>query len=165
VRHALIAVLTVLIAASPATAQIKKGDREIQGTGFLFTVSGITMVTLSGIYGYYYTDKLQIGGGPTLTILDYGFGRKSTLGVTFFGKYYFTARDKMVPYASAQWYQYDLSPEAPAGFFDMAYIQGGGGFKYFINEYIAWDVSGNLGFSLGGGDVSFLAVAGLSAIF
>lgn len=164
-RHVLAAILVILLAASSATAQIEKGDREIQAAGYLFTVSGITMVNLSGIYGYCYTDKLQIGGGPSLTVVDYGFGSQTNLGLTVFLRRYFTARDKLVPYASGQLYQYDLAPDDPVGFFDMTYIQGGGGFKYFVNEYIAWDVSGNLGFSLGGGDVSFLAVAGLSAIF
>jgi hypothetical protein len=161
----LIAVLAVVLTASSAMAQIEKGDREIQATGYLFTVSGITMLNLSGIYGYYYSDKLELGGGPSLMILDYGFGRDTKLGLTFFGRYYFTARDKLVPYAGAQWYQYDIAPDEPLGFFDMSFVQGGGGFKYFVNKYIAWDVSGNLGFSLGSGDVSFIAVAGVSAIF
>ena len=164
-RRMLVVVLAVVLMASSATAQIEKGDREIQAAGYLFTVSGITMINLSGIYGYCYTDKVQLGGGPTLTIMDYGFGNSTNLGLTFFGRYYFTAHDKLVPYASAQWYQYDIAPDEPLGFFDMTFIQGGGGFKYFVNEFIAWDVSGNLGFSLGGGDVSFIAVAGLSAIF
>jgi hypothetical protein len=164
-KHALVAALAIVLMTSSAMAQIKKGDREIQANGFLFTVSGITMVNLSGTYGYCYTDKLQLGGGPSLTIFDYGFGSSTSLGFTLFGKYYFTARNKLVPYASAQWYQYDIAPDEPVGFFDMTFIQGGGGFKYFVNEYIAWDVSGNLGFSLGGGDVAFIAKAGLSAIF
>jgi hypothetical protein len=164
-RHALIVVLAVVLLASSAIAQIKKGDREIQASGYLFTVSGITLVNLSGTYGSYYSDKLELGGGPTLTIIDYGFGNSTNLGLTFFGKYYFTARDKLVPYASAQWYQFDVAPDSPLGFFDMSFVQGGAGFKYFVNQYIAWDVSGNLGFSLGGGDVAFIAVAGLSAIF
>lgn len=161
----LVVVLAVVLMASSATAQIEKGDKEIQAAGYLFTVSGITLVNLSGIYGYCYTDKLQFGGGPTLTIMDFGFGNSTNLGLTFFGRYYFTARNKLIPYASAQWYQYDLAPDDPVGFFDMSFIQGGAGFKYFVNEYIAWDVSGNLGFSLGGGDVCFFAIAGLSAIF
>jgi len=40
----------------------------------------------------------------------------------------------------------------------------GAGAKYFVNEYIAWDVSANLGFGLGGGTATVLE-AGLSAFF
>ena len=89
------------------------------------------MVNLSGIYGYCYTDKLQLGGGPSLTILDYGFGNSTNLGLTFFGRYYFTARNKLVPYASAQWYQYDIAPDDPVGFFDMTFMQGGARIQVF----------------------------------
>jgi hypothetical protein len=164
-KKALIAVLAIVLTTSSAMAQIEKGDREVQASAFLFTVSGITILNLSGIYGYYYTDRLELGGGPMITYMDYGFGSNTTLGLTAFGRYSFTARDKLVPYVSAQWYQYDIAPEDPIGFFDMSFIQAGGGFKYFLNEYIAYDVSGNLGFSLGGGEVCFIAIAGLSAIF
>ena len=164
-KKALAAILAIALMSSSAMAQIEKGDREIQGSAFLFTVSGITMLNISGIYGYYYTDRLEFGGGPTITYMDFGFDSDTTLGLTAFGRYSFTARDKLVPYAAAQWYQYDIAPEDPVGFLDMAFLQVGGGFKYFLNEYIAYDVSGNLGFSLGGGDVCFFAVAGLSAIF
>ncbi len=164
-KQILIAVLVIVLMSSSATAQIEKGDREVQASAYLFTVSGITVLNLSGIYGYYYTQRLELGGGPTIMFMDYGFGSNTTFGLTAFGKYSFTARDKLVPYASAQWYQYDIAPEDPIGFADMSFIQVGGGFKYFLNEYLAYDVSGNFGFSLGGGDVCFIAIAGLSAIF
>jgi hypothetical protein len=164
-RHTLIAVLAVVLMTSSAMAQIEKGDREIQANGYLFAVSGVTMVTMSGMFGYCLTDELQFGGGPTLSIMRYSGDSETTLGLTFFGRFYFNAINKLVPYVNGQLYQYDIAPEEPLGFFDFTYIQGGGGFKYFVNEYIAWDVSGNLGFSLGNGDVSFIVKAGLSAIF
>ena len=152
--------------ASSAMAQhIEQGDREIQVNAFFFAVSGVSMLNLSGSYGYYKTEKLEIGGGPSISRLDYGFGSNTTIGLTLFGRYNLTARDKIVPYLSAQFYQYDIAPDDPMGFADYAFLQCGAGFKYFINEYIAYDVSGNLGFSLGGGDVSFIAVGGLSAFF
>lgn len=164
-RHMLAAVLAVVLMASPATAQIEKGDKEIQANGYLFAVSGVTMVTMSGLFGYCLTDALQFGGGPTLMVMGARGTSDTTLGVTFFGRYYFSAINKLVPYANGQIYQYDIAPEEPFGFFDFTNIQGGGGFKYFMNERFAWDFSGNLGFSLGAGDVSFIAKAGLSAMF
>jgi len=160
-----ILLLALIVINAPAMAQIEEGDREIQASAYVFTVSGVTMVNVSGIFGYYFTPRMVLGGGPTINYIDYIIGSNTTVGLTFFGKYNFTARDKLVPYMSAQWYQYDLSPGDPFGFFDFSFIQAGGGFKYFLNDYVAYDISGNLGFSLGGGDVAFIAVAGLAAIF
>ncbi|MBU8922341.1 MAG: hypothetical protein KOO63_11045 [Bacteroidales bacterium] len=165
-RHSLIVVLVLLMTASSAMAQhVEQGDKEIQVNAFFFAVSGVSMLNLSGIYGYYKTAKLELGGGPSISYMSYGSESNTTIGLTFFGRYNLTARDQIVPYISAQFYQYDIAPEDPLGFADYAFVQCGGGFKYFINEYIAYDVSGNLGFSLGGGEVSFIAVGGLSAFF
>jgi hypothetical protein len=166
VKRLIFLLTAVLLIASTAGAQyIEKGDREIQATGFLFTVSGVTMINLSGTYGVYYNEKLEIGGGPTISHIDFGFGSDTTVGLTAFAKRDFTAREKMVPYVSGRLYQYDLSPDDPQGFADFTFIQFGGGFKYFVNEYIAYDVSGNWGFSLTGGNGGLLIVAGVAAIF
>ena len=157
--------LAALLISGNLSAQIEKGDREIQASGFFIAFEGITMLTISGTYGYYRTDKLEIGGGPTLSRIDYSFGSNTSLSLTLFGRYHLTARDKVVPYLSAQWYQFDIAPEGSASFFDYSFVQGGGGFKYFINEFVAYDVSGNLGFSFGSGSFSFIMVAGISAMF
>ena len=165
-RRSIFLFTAILLIASSANAQfIEQGDREIQAAAYLFTVSGVTLINLSGTYGYYYTEKLELGGGPTITHINFGFGSNTTVGLTAFARHNFTAREQVVPYISGQLYQYDLAPESPLGFADFMFLQVGGGFKYFLNEYIAYDVSGNLGFSIGGGDTSFLIVAGLSAIF
>ena len=165
-RHSFIVILVLLMTASSAMAQhVEQGDREIQVNAFFFAVSGLSMLNISGSYGYFKTDKLELGGGPSITRVSFGDNSDTTVGLTFFGRYNLTARDQIVPYLSAQFYQFDIAPEDPMGFSDYAFIQVGGGFKYFINEYIAYDVSGNLGFSLGGGDVCFLAIGGLSAFF
>ncbi len=144
---------------------VEKGDREIQVAGFFFAVSGASILNLSGTYGYYKTEKFEIGGGPLINYINYGSDSETTIGLTFFGRYHLTARDQIVPYLSAQFYQYDIAPEGSMGFADYSFIQCGGGFKYFISEHIAYDVSGNLGFSLGGGEVCFIAIGGLSAFF
>ncbi len=165
-RHLFIVILVLLVSIGSVSAQqVEKGDREVQVNAFFFAVSGISILNLSGTLGYYKTERLEIGCGPSISRIDFGIGSNTTIGLTGFARYSFTARDKIVPYISGQLYQYDISPEEPMGFADYSFLQCGGGFKYFLNEYIAYDVSGNLGFSLGGGDVSFLAVAGLSAFF
>ena len=165
-KRAILVLMAVLFLAPDAGAQyIEKGDRELQASAYFFSVSGVTLINLSGVYGYYYTEKLGFGGGPTITHIDFGFGSDTTLGLTAFARYSFSSRDRIVPYVSGQWYQFDIAPEDPVGFADMMFIQVGGGFKYFLNEHIAYDVSGNIGFSMGGGDASFLGVAGISAMF
>ena len=157
--------LVIFSTSGNLSAQIEKGDREIQASGFFITFDGMTMMTISGTYGYYRTDKLEIGGGPVLTYIGYSSDSNTNVSLTAFVRHHFTARDKVVPYVSGQWYQFDISPEEPAGFFDYSFVQGGGGFKYFVNEFVAYDVSGNLGFSFGSGSFSFIMVAGISAMF
>ncbi len=163
-RHAFAALLAAVLMASPAMAQIEKGDMEVQASGSMFVVSGLTSIDLRCVLGFSVTDQIQLGFGPSLTVSDYEVGSDTVFGSTFFGRYYFNAVNKWVPYVSGQLYQYDIAPEEPLEFFDCTYIQGGGGFKYFVNEYIAWDLSANLGLSLGSGDVNFFILAGLSAI-
>lgn len=169
-RRSILLLVVLLLIASSANAQyIEQGDREIQFFGSFFAVSGMKMFNLSGLYGYYKTDKLEFGGGPSINYMSYsGFGiseSSTTVGATAFVRLNLTAKDKVIPFVGAQWYQYDLAPEEPLGFTDLSYIQFGGGFKYFLNEYIAYDFSGNMGFGLTGGDVSFLGMAGVAALF
>jgi hypothetical protein len=159
-----ILVAVLVIVAQPCLAQMEKGDREVQAAGSIYSAEGFTVINLHGTYGYYVKPNLQIGGGPTITRISFLGFSTTTVGLTLFGRHYFTTAEKMVPYLSAQWYQFDLSPEEPLSFTDVAYVQVGAGAKYFVNEYIAWDVSANLGFGLGGG-TAFLLVGGLSAFF
>ncbi|MBD3178966.1 MAG: hypothetical protein GF417_04835 [Candidatus Latescibacteria bacterium] len=155
--------LLAVIIPTGALSQIEEGDREIQATGSFMAMDNLSMLILSGTYGYYYSDRLQIGVGPVITHTEvFGFDTTS-LGLKLFVRHNFTARDKLVPYVSGQWYQHDLSPDEPLDFLDLSFVQFGGGFKYFLNEYIAYDVSGNIGLSLGGGEANLLIVAGISA--
>ena len=159
----LVAILT--LAALPAFAQMEQGDREVQAAGSIYTVEDFTLINIVGTYGYYYRHNVQIGVGPSITRIEvFGFS-ETTLGASFFGRYFFPSKTKTVPYLVAQWYQFDFSPPDPLSFTDASYLQGGAGFKYFVNEYIAWDVSANLGFGLGGGSVALLIVGGVSAFF
>ena len=163
-RIVLGAALLVVLMASSAVAQVERGDREIQGSGHLFVMSDAAMLNLSGVFGYYYTASLELGGGPTITYSRAGDVNNTTVGLTLFTKYNFATRDKLVPYVGGQLYQYDLSPQDPLKFTDVTFLQGCAGFKYFIRKDIAYDASANLGFSPGG-DVSFFLTVGVSAVF
>jgi hypothetical protein len=164
-RNGIIAGLLVLLLVPMAAAQVEKGDREIQLQGSIFTVEGVTMVTVSALYGYFVTPKMEWGGGPTISHVGSSFYDETNISLTFFGRHNFVTGEKMVPYVSGQLYQYDLSPAEGTSFTDYTYLQAGGGFKYFVSENVAYDVSGNLGFGLGGGDISLLIFGGISAFF
>ncbi len=158
-------VLAVALAGAAQAQYIEKGDREVQVSAALFTVSGLTALNLTGVYGYYTTDQWELGGGPSITYLSTDFFSDTTVGFRAFTRYNFTAHGTSVPYVSGQWYQGDISPDDPVSFTDLSYLQAGAGVKVFLNERVAYDISGNLGFSLGNSEVAFTAVAGLSALF
>jgi hypothetical protein len=162
-RQLLCLILVMIVLPGAALCQIEKGDREIQASASFQAMEDVSMLILSGTYGYYYSDKLQLGGGPVITYTEVFGYDTSTLGLRLFARHNFTARDKIVPYIGGQFYQHDISPDEPLGFLDYSFIQFGGGFKYFVNEYIAYDVSGNIGISLGGGEANLLILAGISA--
>lgn len=164
-RLFLYTVLAALLFVPSVMAQAEQGDREVQFAGSIYAAESFTMINLTGVYGYYIRDYIEIGGGPMITHMEaYGFDN-TTIGGVFFGRYYFSTVSRSVPYLSGQWYQYDFAPDDPMSFFDASNLQVGGGIKYFINEYIAWDASANLGINLGGGDVVLLIIGGLSAFF
>ena len=165
-KRSLILIALLMLTVSTANAQfVEQGDREITFSGSLFSVSGLTMILMSGSYGIYHTERFEYGGGPTITYMSFGDDSNTTVGGTAFIKYTMEPRERLVPYLGARWYQFDFAPEEPVGFGDAAYLQFGGGLKYFLNEYVSYDLSTNLGFSLGDGDAAFLAVFGISAIF
>ena len=164
----LLCILICLAVLAPmADAQVEEGDKEIQVLGYFMSMSGISMMTVQFTYGMFIKPNIEIGAGPQITRIDTDFtDPETTLSSSFFGRYYFESTTKYVPYVGGQWFQYDFTPPEGLGFFDYSFIQVGGGVKYFVNEYIAWDVSANYGFGLGsGGDGVFLLMGGLSAFF
>ncbi len=154
-----------------ASAQIEQGDTEVQFMGNVASGSGMTMGMIQALIGYYITSNLQLGMGAGITITtwtlpDFSGGETSDtevdLSSTFFGTYNFSTSKQLVPYVSATWYQntYDI-PEGQ-DFTDLSFITGGGGVKYFLNQYTAVTGSLMIGFSLGNGDKVLLLFGGLS---
>lgn len=163
-KYILCLILVIIIISGSAMAQVEKGDSEIQASGSLISLEGVSTLILNGLYGYYYSERLVIGGGPTIIRISAGGWDNTIFGVTGFVRYNFTARDKLVPYVGGMFYQQDLSPEYPIEFFDLTFLQMGGGFKYYINEYVSYDVSANMGLSLGVGETIFTLLAGISVL-
>jgi hypothetical protein len=164
-KHVIFMIAALVMLTGTAAGQMEMGDREIQFSGMLVTLDGFTMINLNLLYGYFYSEKLEIGGGPGLTHTGSDYYDETTFSLVLFGRYNFTIEEKLVPYVGGRWYQYDFAPDDPVGFFDVSFIQAQAGFKYFLNENVAYDVSGNLGFGLGSGDASFAIIAGVSAFF
>jgi len=164
-KKALYVLILILCLASFTTAQVEEGDKEVQVQGSLIAFEGMTAIIGTFMYGYFVTPKTEIGGGPMIIYASYDGDDNSNISLTFFGRYNFVTGEKTVPYLSGQIYQFDISPEEPMSFTDFTFLQVGGGIKYFISDNLAYDVSGNLGFGLGGGDVSFIVFGGLSAFF
>ncbi|MFH2035548.1 MAG: hypothetical protein ABIJ45_04020 [Candidatus Zixiibacteriota bacterium] len=165
-KRLIISVLVLLILGSTAFAQLEKGDKEVQLQGTFVTYSGMSVIILNATYGYFIKENIQLGVGPAILYATAGGDDYTQFGSSFFGRYYFTTTEKLVPYIGGQWYQMDFSPEDGASFTDYTYLQATGGFKYMVSENVAYDVSANLGFPLGsGGGTIFMILGGLSAFF
>ncbi len=157
-----VGLLTLMV--SGAMAQVEKGDKEIQALGTLTFVEGASAVLMQGTYGVFVTPEIELGAGPTIMYFSaYGFSY-TVVGGVFFGRYNFNVNTKRVPYLSAVWYQADFSPDI-GDFTDYSYVQFGAGTKFFVTEYLAYDMSANLGFSLGSGSAVMTIMGGLSAFF
>ncbi|MDD5426284.1 MAG: hypothetical protein PHN52_07375 [candidate division Zixibacteria bacterium] len=157
--------ILILCLVSISGAQVEQGDKEIQVQGSLIAFEGMTVILVNFIYGKFITPNVELGGGPMVIYASSGDDDDSNISLTLFGRYNFVTGEKIVPYLSSQIYQFDISPEEPADFIDYTFLQVGGGLKYFVSDNLAYDVSGNLGIGLGGGDVSFIIYGGLSAFF
>ena len=164
-KKIIVLTITLLCLAAVTNAQVEEGDQEIRMAGTITSFEGVTIALIAINYGYFLTEKTEIGGGPIITYLGSDYFDMTNISLTFFGRHNFVTGEKLVPYIGGQIYQYDLSPDEPFSFTDFTFLQVGGGFKYFIRENIAYDVSGNLGIGLGGGDVVMLIYGGISAFF
>ena len=146
---------------------IEKGDSELQFQGYYLTTEGLSYATGTMIYGHYLTSNIEIGVGPSISHSDSDYGDSETTfsGLAFF-RYVFPSQSKSIPYINMQWYQYDFSPEGEADFTDYSWVQGGVGVKIFLNEYVAYDLSGNYGMGLAeGSEGMILLAAGVSVFF
>ncbi len=164
-RHLLIGILAAIMLCASATAQVQKGDKEVQFLGSIVSVESITIFMAQLTYGVMVTPNLELGVGPTITHMSFGGLSDTRLSAAFFGRYNFSVATKTVPYVSGQWYQLDFSPDEPLSFTDASYVQFGGGVKYFVNPHVAYDFSGNLGFALAGGSGVLMLLGGLSYFF
>ena len=164
-KKVLILLMSLLMLVSVAYSQVEKGDSEVQLKGSIVAMESITMMFVQGTYGYFYSPNFEVGLGPTITYFDFWGFDETTLGSSIFARYNFVKNTKQVPYLSGQLYQSDFSPAIGTSFTDYTFIQVGGGIKFFVNEYVCYDVSANYGFGLGDIGGALLISGGLSAFF
>jgi len=170
-KKVLLTFMLFTLLTSMAMAQVEQGDREFQFLGSIYTAKSFSWVKIQTTYGLFITPNIQIGAGPAIDYFKFDAGgsgddSRTTFSSSFFARYNFDVATKKIPYISAQWLQSDFAPDDPQSFTDATFLQVGGGVKFFVNEYLAYDVSGNYGFGLGESSSSALFITfGLSAFF
>ncbi|MBI3111889.1 MAG: hypothetical protein HYZ01_09990 [Ignavibacteriales bacterium] len=144
-------IVVFLVVPSMLLGQQQQGDLELGFQGFYFTdTEGLIGVgTLQGKIGSFFTDNLEIGFSPSLSIVTTtGFDGESettsTFGAGAFLTYSFLSENATtVPYFGAQYYKSDFDDEEDSG---SAGINAG--VKFYFTKKAAFDVSGNYLFSL-----------------
>jgi hypothetical protein len=165
----LVCLIIILLAGiSPASAQQRAGDFELQFYGMYFQTVGTDESfgsgTIGGKIGPYLTDHLQIGMGPSLTITtstqtNYTYdpvtyqvvttketNTTTTFGTSIFMQYSFlTGGGKVAPYFGAQWFKSDFNKPISE---DNGSAGVNVGMKYFFARKTALDFSINYGWDL-----------------
>lgn len=178
-RPIVLVLLLLFAAAPPLCAQQQAGDVELQFTGsILSTIGQDRGSSTSGIFqakaGYFLTDRVEIGGFPSLTftrttIRPPGWPdvpeetvSESKLGMGLFGAYSFLAADaSTVPYLGGQLYRIDLTDDDESGWAGV-----NAGLKFYVGATTAFDVGGNLLWNLGDeGGTLLLFQMGLGFLF
>jgi hypothetical protein len=153
-------------------AQAEKGDKEILINGYLFAQTGefgFASITTFFNYGVFFTDSLQVGGGPSITYTqmaaiegfeDSGGGELSINLNAFVRKYFLKEGSKTVFYAGGEGFYYDAFREG-----SLLYLRPFVGLKYYFMQKVAFDANLGYGFGLkkdGGG--MFSGTFGVSII-
>jgi hypothetical protein len=95
----------LLIAAGPASAAVKEGDKEISVYGAVTNISAdvidLTITTIQLAGGFFVSDAAQIGGSLTNQSTS-GDAEGTTRVVGGFFKYHVNPKDTTIPYFGAQ---------------------------------------------------------------
>jgi hypothetical protein len=152
------AVLSLALLVAPLGAQQEQGDTELQFAGAFFSTVGQENISISqGLFqakvGYLVTDRVQVGGFPSLVVQRTRFGSgalaqtdtDTKLGMGLFTVYSFLAEDAAtVPYLGGQVYRMDLTDEDETGWLGVT-----GGFKFYLSPRTALDAGANYLVGLG----------------
>ncbi len=154
-----------MLAMTNGMAQTEKGDSEFQVAGvglFQFGDNGIKTVVLLANYGYFFTDRQELGGGVNFSFTDTGSGDSDTnVGANAFYRYNFARQGRTVlPYLSASVFSFDVSNSDSLG------GRPGAGVKFFFKENAAFDINAGYTFPFTEpGDGFVDVIFGLSFLF
>jgi hypothetical protein len=144
---AFLAVSVMVLAPRAASAQAKTGDSELLFNGSVNTilVSDFTSTSGQGLLniGQFLSDRLEVGGGPSLFIFG-GFGDTTVqFGANGFVRRFFpTSNPQVQPFVGAEVYVQDFSEAS-----DTMFVNGVGGLKNYLSERTAIEMSGAFGFN------------------
>ncbi len=171
--------------ASTADPEKDKGGREILmfanvaavHTGGSDDVPGSTVALGQFFlnYGYFLSERNEIGGGPTVLLMNAGGETSGNLGLNAFYRRYLKPRDrKWAPFVGADVYIQDLSPgeegvpdELQQGVLDVTFLQVIAGAQSHLSDKLALDLRASLGLSVGNpsGGWIFQGTFGFSYVF
>jgi len=166
-KNILLVAFTLIFIISSAYGQQESGDMEFQLAGTYMTTVGTDFTISTGFIqakvGKYFTDNLELGIAPNVSITTVEGETETTVGGGAFFVYSFLSGDaKSVPYFGAQYYKSDLSESDDIGSAGVS-----GGLKYYVTEKAAFDFGGNYLFDLNEGSEGgiLLFTAGISFLF
>lgn len=143
----------------PTLAQQEKGDKELQLQG-LITVSFGENKSASGTvfinFGYFFTDRQEVGVGTNLTLGGGAGNIDLSAGVTGFYRYHLLRKkENLRPYIGIDLFSAALigggssdANSATPSKLDLTFLRPNIGFKYFFKRNVAFDVNSGYGFSV-----------------
>jgi hypothetical protein len=155
--------MAVVLSAPAAFGQQEKGDVEVQVSFSVFKVEDFTSGFVQLKLGGFVSDNIQLGIAPSTQISSSQGETQSTVGLGLFASYSFLMETAAVPYLGLQYYVPDVERSDE---FSTAGINLG--IKYYFTEKAAFDLAGNILFSIqeeAENDQSFLLTGGISYLF
>ncbi|MBL7835401.1 MAG: hypothetical protein JNK18_15695 [Cyclobacteriaceae bacterium] len=144
----------VLFACTSAFAQIEKGDKNISFNALYMGTEGFGMGTISGKIGYYFTQNIEAGITPSISITKFGDESETSPSIGFYGTYNWLTQDaKLLPYAGAAINFIKFADETQTG------LGVYGGSKYFVTEAV--NIDGGLQLLFVDGNSAFLIQVGI----
>jgi hypothetical protein len=143
----LLVIVSVVLSPREASAQAKTGDRELLFNGSVNTilVSDFTSTSGQGLLnvGQFLSDRLEVGGGPSLFIFGGAGDTTVQFGANGFVRRFFpSSNPQFAPFVGGEVYVQDFSE---AG--DTTFVNGVGGLKNYLSETTAIEMSGAFGFN------------------
>lgn len=142
----------LLIAAAPASAAVKEGDKEIAVYGSMQSIkielggetATLNVLTLQLTGGFFVSDAAQVGGSFTQQTFSNDFTVTNRMVGGFF-KFHFNPKETVVPYVGAQ---VGLTTTEFEGESDSSTSYGPlGGIKFFISENLSVNPEASLTFA------------------